>query len=797
MFKNYIKIAWRNLRNNKWYSAINIIGLGVGLASFVLVLLFLNYELSYDKWNPELDKIYKLGLEDKDGIAWNGATPEPLGRLITDKYSNAEAATRISGAGEYEILVGANDKKIYQKGITEVDSHFFKVFPYQLSSGNINTVLNAPNAAVITEAVKEKLFDNEDPIGKTIQLYGRLEVVVTGIMQSPDQPSALNMQVLFRSPYEKSNNHWQNFSYQTFIKIKKAVTAQQLEYDINNIYYTDQQKKDNLTYQQYLERDSKTLVFSEKLSALHNFPKSGGSNFKTIVILLVLAFLLLVAGAVNFSNLSIAASIKRAKEVGVRKVLGGNRRQLFWQFMGEAILFCSISLCIAILLVIALMPWFKQEFNIQFSIWGSNIPYFIFQIALSVTTVILLSGLYPSVFLSRFNTSKILKGNYSQGRSGLKLRNFLLVVQFTLSAFFVFAVIVITSQVHYMQTKDKGFSGAQIVRIEAQQGTREEGFDKARTALLSVPGVELVSKTTLVPGDAEVDTILNNYTFNGQTIKMTTVKVSADYFKTIGTPVLKGRDFNDSYADQNTRSIILNETAARLWGDQKAIGSFVGMPYCDSVKAEVVGITKDINVQDMANAVRPVAYSINNKACGYLSGGALLAKLSGNNLSQTIGNIETSWKQIEPDAPIRYSFLDENFQRIFNTYYTIQKTISFFALVAIMISAMGLFALTAYIIKERTKEIGIRKVLGAGVSDVVILVGRLFLRLIIAALLIAIPLSWLAATKWLQTFAYRIHLNWLMAAATILTIAVIVLVTIGTQAVKAAIANPVKSLRSE
>ncbi len=797
MFKNYIKIAWRNLRNNKWYNAINITGLGIGLASFILVLLFLNYELSYDKWNPELKKIYKLGLEDKNGIAWNGATPEPLGRLIAAKYSSAEAATRISGAGEYEILVAANDKKIYQKGITEVDSLFFKVFPYQLSSGNIHTVLNAPNAAVITEAVKEKLFGHEDPVGKRIKLYGRLEVVVNGVIQSPDQPSALNMQILFRSPHEKSNNHWQNFSYQTFIKVKKAVTAQQLERDINSIYYNDQLKDGNLTYQQYLEKDNKTLVFSEELSALHNFPKNGGSNFKTIVVLLVLAFLLLIAGAVNFSNLSIAASVKRAKEVGVRKVLGGSRKQLFRQFMGEAILSCCISLGIAVLLVIALMPWFKQEFNIEFSIWGSNISYFILQIALCIVTVILLSGLYPSVFLSRFNTSKILKGNYSQGKSGLKLRNSLLILQFTLSAFFVFAVIVITSQVYYMQTKDKGFSGDQIVRIEAQQGTREEGFDKTRAALLSIPGVELVSKTTLVPGDAEVDTILNDYTFNGQTIKMTTVKVSADYFKTIGTPVLKGRDFNDSYADQNTRSIILNETAAQLWGDQKAIGSFVGMPYCDSVKAQIVGITKDINVQDMANAVRPIAYSINNKACGYLSGGALLAKLSGNNLSQTISNIETSWKQIEPDVPVRYSFLDENFQNIFKTYYTIQKTISFFALVAILISAMGLFALTAYVIKERTKEIGIRKVLGAGVGDVVILIGRLFLQLIIVALLIAIPLSWLAATKWLQTFAYRIHLSWFMAVATILTIAVIVLITIGTQAVKAALSNPVKSLKTE
>lgn len=797
MFKNYTKIAWRNLRNNKWYSAINIIGLGVGLASFILVLLFLNYELSYDRWHPELEKVYKLGLEDKAGIAWNGATPEPLGRLITDKYNNAEAATRISGAGAYEILVAANDKKIYQKGLTEVDSLFFKVFPYQLSSGNINTVLNAPNAAVITKAVSEKLFGHENPIGQTIKLYGRLEVVVTGVMQSPDQPSALNMQVLFRSPYEKSNNHWQNFSYQTFIKIKKAVTSEVLETAINNIYYNDQLKADNLTYRQYLEKENKTLVFSEKLSALHNFPKSGGGNFKTIVVLLVLSFLLLVAGAVNFSNLSIATSIKRAKEVGIRKVLGGRRKQLFWQFMGEAILSCSISLCIAALLVVALMSWFKQEFNIQFSIWGSNIPYFILQIALCIITVILLSGLYPSVFLSRFNTSKILKGNYSQGKSGLKLRNSLLVLQFTLSAFFVFAVIVISSQVHYMQTKDKGFSGSQIVRIEAQQGARDEGFDRTRAALLSIPGVELVSKTTLVPGDAEVDTILNDYTFNGQTIKMTTVKVSADYFKTVGTPVLKGRDFNDSYADQNTRSIILNETAAGLWGDQKAIGSFVGMPYCDSVKAQVVGITKDINVQDMANAVRPIAYSINNGACGYLSGGALLAKLSGNNLSQTISNIENTWKQIEPEVPIRYSFLDENFQSIFKTYYTIQNTISFFALVAILISAMGLFALTAYIIKERTKEIGIRKVLGAGVGDVLMLVGRNFLKLVIVALLIAIPISWLAATKWLQTFAYRIHLNWLMAAATVFSIAVIVLVTIGTQAVKAAIANPVKSLKTE
>lgn len=797
MFKSYLKIAWRNLRINKWYSAINITGLGVGLASFIMVLLFLNYELSYDTWSPELQKVYKLGLEDQDGIAWNGSTPEPLGRLIAGKYSNAEAATRISGGGDYEILVAANDKKIYQKGITEVDSLFFKVFPYELSSGNINNVLNAPNAAVITQNVADKLFGPEDPLGKTIKLYGQLEAVVTGVMEAPDQPSALNMQILFRSPYEKSNSHWQNFSYQTFVKVKNHVTLSQLDNAINTIYYNDQLKSDNLSYQQYLGKENKTIVFSEKLSALHNFPRSGGSNFKTIVVLLALAFLLLVAGAVNFSNLSIATSIRRAREVGVRKVLGGSRKQLFWQFMGEAILSCSLSLIIASLLVVVLTPWLKQEFNIQWSIMGNYVSSFLWQITLLIVAVILLSGLYPSIFLSRFNTSKILKGNYSQGKSGLRLRNLLLLVQFALSGFFVFAVIVISAQVHYMQKKDKGFSGSQIMRIEARQGTREEGFEKARAILLSVPGVNSVSKTTLVPGDANIDTTLNEYTLNGVAVKMTTVKVSTDYFKTIGNSIIKGRGFNEGYADQHTRSIIINETAARLWNPQKVIGSFVGMPYCDSVKAEVIGIAKDINVQDMTNAVKPIAYSINNDACGYLSGGALLVKLSGGNLSGTISNIENTWKQIEPDIPLRYSFLDENFQRLFKTYFTVQKTISFFALVAILISTMGLFALTAYIIKERTKEIGIRKVLGAGVSDVVILVGRLFLQLVAIALLIAMPLSWLAANKWLQTFAYRIHLNGLMTAGATLAVIVIVLITVGTQALKAALSNPVGSLKNE
>jgi putative ABC transport system permease protein len=539
-------------------------------------------------------------------------------------------------------------------------------------------------------------------------------------------------------------------------------------------------------------------LFIDAAQNIHNFPKHGKSNFTTVSILLFLAGLLLLAGAINFSNLSIAASLKRAKEVGVRKTLGSSRSQLRWQFISEVAIQCLISLCFAILLVNLALPYFNRIFSIQLHFFQSgNALSLSLQIALCLLIVIVLSGLYPAVFLSRYNITKVLKGDYSAGTKGAAFRNSLIVVQFTVAAFFIIGTLVIGQQMHYMQTKNKGFSGGQVMRIQAQQNTRDRDFDVTRNTLLNIPGVEYVSKTTTVPGDAVIDTNTIAFKYSGKEYKMTSVKVSTDYFRTLNTSLVQGRMFDNSYADQNTRTAVINEAASKKLNLKNPIGAVLTFPVCDTVPVRIEGVVKNFNVSGFENAVQPVVFTIGNNACMFQSGGAILVKIKGDRIQQSVANIESAWRKMEPDFPIRYSFLDDNFQKLFASYIRLQQVINFFGFTAILISVMGLFALTAFLISQRTKEIGIRKILGAGINDLSLMLSKDFVRLILIAVFIATPLGWWAASEWLQGFAYHITINWLTFLLAAVMIIVIALLTISLQTIKAAIANPIKSLRTE
>jgi putative ABC transport system permease protein len=796
MIKNYFKIAWRNLIRTKVYSFINITGLAVGFAGFTIILLYLNYELSYDTWNPLLKQVYKIA-EQKDADILH-QTPAPLATFLKQQLPEIEAATTMQPAGDFDVLLGAGEKKIYQKGSVEADSSFFKVFPYTITEGNAATILDKPNAIVISKEVAIKLFSKENPLGKTIRVFNAFDCEVTGVIQTPATPSHLNVQFVFRSPYEKENKFWGNYSYNTYVKTKQNVTTDQLENNINRVYYNERLKKDNQSLADFRNTGNQSGLFADEVGKLHNFPKHGNSNFVTVSLLLSLAALLLLAGTINFSNLSIAASVRRAKEIGIRKVLGSGRRQLVIQIIGEIALQCLISLLAAALLVYWILPYFNTQFNIRMGFFtAGNTSLLVLQIALCLLAVILLSGLYPAIFLSKYNITKVLKGDYSTGKKGVAFRNSLIVIQFTISAFFIISTMVISKQMRYMQNKDKGFSGEQVMRLEAMQKIRDDGFDVTRNTLLAIPGVQYVSKTTTVPGDRSTDTATISYKYNGKEYRMASVKVSDDYFKTLNIPLLQGRLFNNSYSDEHTRSAIINESAIKKLNLQDPLGQTITFPYCDSVPVQIIGVVKDFNISGFETAVQPVVFTIGNNTCMFQSGGGILVKINNKNIAQTVTAIEASWKKIDPDFPIRYSFLDENFQRIFASYKQLQVIINFFALTAIFISVTGLFALTAFLINRRTKEIGIRKILGAGTGDLGLLLGKDFVRLTVIAVAIAVPLGWMTANKWLQGFAYRTPLSWFMFLAAALIIVSIAIITMSIQTIKAALANPVKSLRTE
>ncbi|MGV8878066.1 MAG: ABC transporter permease [Sphingobacteriaceae bacterium] len=796
MLKTYFKFAWRSLSKSKIYNAINILGLAAGLSSFIIILLYLNYELSYDKWNPELSKAHRVSMVSNGDIL--PQTPAPLANFLADQVKEISAATSIQPYDDYEVLLDAGGKKIYQKGMVEVDSSFLQVFPYHLLVGNPNTALNSPNSVVISQNLSDKLFGSNNPIGQSVKIFNSFDVTVTGIMEKPSSPSHLYAELLVRVPYEKPNKHWSNVSYQTYIKLKTDVEPAQLESQLNKAYYNDQLKKDVRSFEDYKKAGQQIILYTDAVPDIHNFPKYGQTNIKTVSVLLVLAILLLVAGAINFSNLSIAKSIGRAKEVGIRKVLGSGKFQLIYQFMTEIGLQCLISLLIAILVIAGSLPYINQSFQINLNFWQQGQPaWLIAQISLCLFLVILLSGLYPSVFLTRFNTSKVLRGDYSTGEKGRLFRNSLIVVQFMVTGFFISVVLIINSQMNYLQSKDKGFSDQQVMRIQATQKSREDGFTLVKTTLNNIQGVVSVAKTTQVPADNTLDTTTYSFKLAAKAYRMSSVKVSTDYFKTLQIPLVKGRLFNDTYSDQNTRAAIINETAAKRLNVGDPIGKNITFANCDSVPMQIVGIVKDFNTLGFETAMQPVVYTIENKACMYQSGGAILLKLNSSNMQQSVTAIEQAWKSIEPDFPLRYAFIDDNFQKLFSSYLRLQKVIAFFAGIAIIIAVMGLFSLTAFFARQRSKEISIRKVLGATVFNLTALLSREFLILVLISVVVISPVAWWAMQHWLQTFTYRIQISVGYFIASGMLVILIALCTVSFQAIKAAIANPAKRLRSE
>jgi putative ABC transport system permease protein len=797
MIKNYLKTAWRNTANSRTYSTINILGLAAGLASFMVILLYLNYEFSFDQWDPELKQVYRVSMRQKDDYL--STTPAPLSAFLAQKYTNAAAATSLESAGDFEILLSANGKKIYQKNVVTADSFFFKVFPYKMVKGNALNALTQPKAVVLSEELSHKLFGDADPIGQPVKIFNAITAVVTGVMQEPKGPSQLTAKMVMLDQYFKQNSFWENYSYQTYIKLKRPAPDAQVEDAINKVFYNDHLKKDNKSYAFYKTHGQQTALFVDQVTNIHNFPKHGDSNIATVSVLLALAVLLLLAGAINFSNLTIAKAIRRAKEVGVRKVLGSSRGQLVAQFMTETALQCLMSMGVALLVVYLALPYINNSFNIHLNyLYQDNSLWLAAQIALCLVLIILFSGFYPSVLLSRFNNSKVLKGDYSAGKQGVLFRNGLMVVQFMVSVFFIIAVLVINKQLDYMQVKDKGFSGDQVMRITTTQPTRENGFDHAANTLLAVPGVSYVSKATKVPGDYTLtDTSTFSFKHNGKPYRMSSVKISKDYFKTLQVALVKGRYFTDAFADQNTRTAVINESAAQLLNLPNAIGQTITFPMCDSVPLQIVGVVKDFHVGGFERKVQPEVYTIGNKACMFQSGGAILVKINTSHISQSVAAIDQAWKKLEPDFPLRYSFINENFQQLFASYTRLQTIISFFAAVAVTISVMGLFAMAAFFMKQRTKEIGVRKVLGASVAQLATLLSKEFVYLVLLSIVLIIPVAWWLMQKWLQTFAYRVSIGgWVFFAGAAIAM-LIAVITISFHSIKAALANPVNSLRNE
>lgn len=799
MFKNYLKMAFRNLWKNKGYTAINIGGLTIGLTCFLLLLLYLNYQFSYDQWNPQLKKVFRIS-QIQDNGDYTTQTPEPLGFLL---QQNSPAIKHITHVGYWggEMLFSVDDEGFYIDDVATTDSAFFRVFPYKLLAGNPQTVLQKPGSLVLTPEVSHTLFGNENPIGKTVKIHNSFTATVTGIMAEPKGPSDMPIKAVWLDPFLKQNNHWGAFVYKTFILSNASISSDELQTKLNKIYYNLHIKKGNKTLSQFRTEGHKTALVVDALPDLHNFPKNEKSNIGTVWILFLLAVLLLLSGIANFTNLSVASNVSRAREVGVRKVLGTSRLSLIVQFMIETAIQCAFALFLSLILTELLLPLFNHAYNLHLSFWNDYFHFNIFgQIGIALLAVIILSGIYPAVFLSHFQPSIILKGNFSGTSKGKFFRNALIVLQLTISIFFIIGILIIYFQIHYMKTRDMGLQTSQLLSIKATQETREKNFSSTKNKLLRIPGIESVAKATTVPGNtSSFDTSTYKYLYAGNTYRLGVVRVSLDYFKTIGAKILTGREFSKIRPVDTINSIILNESAVKRLNLKNPIGTTISPAnnQCRTTTAyRVIGVVNDFHVAGFNTPIIPTIYSVVNY-CPWIGGGTILVKLNPKNISKTLTDIKSKWKQIEPGFPIRYSFVDQDFTKLLKKYNRLEKLILSFSIIAILIALMGLFSLVAFMTKHRTREIAVRKVLGASLKDILQLINKSFLMLIVIANIIAWPITYILAQKWLNGFAYRIDMPvWPFIIATIVSI-VLTILTVSVQAWRAARANPVEALKYE
>jgi len=807
MFKNYLKTAFWFLLKNKSFSLINVIGLAIGTLCCLYILLYVEDQYSYDKHQNHAGDIYRITASlsvpgDKHNIS---ACSPPIAPAMKRDFPEVQQFTRVVtdfNAGKH--LLRYKEKLVYEDKPVYVDSTFFDVFTYHFTSGNAKNVLSEPYSLVMLKPTAEKLFGNEDPVGKVIEIddnNGKNDYKVTGVVDESLGKSHLraNMFITMNSggmgEFIRQNNSWggNNLTY-SYVKLRPRADDAALEKKLPAFLnkYGGQQLKDvgmeKILHLQPLSSIHTTTVYEKDLS------KSVEPSF--LYILLLIAILIQVIACINFMNLSTARASRRAKEVGVRKVVGAERSDLMKQFMSESFLLSLISVLIALPLLLLTLPALNQitQAGIHISMFANYRLWLLLGGIIAITGLI--AGSYPAFYLSAFEAIKVIKGNFTSHISATGVRRSLVVFQFALSIILIAGIIVIYSQLNYIQHKDLGFDRNQkLVFSFYTQDTRNkiDGFSNDLRQLSEVKAVGRANNylSQVVFNDYPVYLAGENPANATDVQNMST---DENFVKANGIKIISGRDFHL----YDTGKVLVNETVLRRLGlkPEQAPGTklYTQFPGVPEFNREIAGVMKDFNFNSLHDEVKPLMF-IYSDPQPYMSN--LTIATESKNYQALLSKIEALWHKDFPSAPFDYKFLDLEVQKQYETEVTLSKIINSFTIMAILISCLGLFGLAAFSAEQRKKEIGVRKVLGASVSGLVALLSKDFLKLVGIAILIATPVAWWAMNKWLQAFAYRVEIGWWMFVLAGCIAIIIAMITISFQAIRAAIANPVKSLRTE
>ena len=806
MLKNYLKVVFRNLMRNKIFSFINILGLAIGMMCTILILLWVRNELSYDMFNKNADRIYRTVLSGRiNNKDFNTAlSPAPMGVTLKRDCPEVEAYTRIGDVG-YTPVIRYGEKVFREKHFILVDSSFFKVFTTEFVKGNPATALTQPNTVVLTESTAHKYFGNENPIGKVLNADKNYNYVVTGVIKDFPIESHFHFDFLgsLSTVEESRSTSWLNCSFYTYLLLKEGTDPAEFQKKLNVEMrkFVEPQVKANsgISFEQFEAAGNRYGYLLQPLNSIHLYSHmeseiEPNGNITYVYIFSAIALVILLIACINFINLSTSRSEQRAKEVGIRKTLGSQKTQVAGQFILESVLTCLLAILIAIGLVDLLLPFFNNiaDKRIVFNPVGNIYnPLFIILFAIIIG---LMAGSYPAFYLSSFLPAHVFSRNIKKGSRKAILRSCLVVFQFSVSILLIIGTFVIYNQLKFVQEKNLGFNKDQVIIID-NAGDIGQNLDSFKHDIMNNPNVISISNSGVIPGDRR-NVSLSSFKLRGasslQFANLNYIYCDYNFQKTYMMQMAAGRYFSETHPADST-AVVVNEAAAKKFGIKKLEGKYLtnmtGKP-----NWKIIGIIKDFNLSSLHDKVFPLAI-FPYKSFRY--GQFLSIRVKPGDYSGTVSFLERSWKKYAGDEDLDYSFLDKDLQNLYLADQRTNKIAAIFSVLAIFIAGLGLLGLATFTMERRIKEIGIRKVLGASVPEIILLLSNEYTKLVLFANIIAWPVAYYVMNKWLQSFAYRININWwvfVIAGGFALAIA---LATVSFQAIRAAIANPVESLRYE
>ena len=816
MFKNYLKIAWRNIKRYKSYSFINITGLAIGMAVCILILFFVQDELSFDTHHEHKDRIYRLERQfyAADGSVRHGfCTLAPsFVPLLESDFPEMEHVVRMLGSGNTMVSIG--DNNFIEERFYFAEQDIFEVFTIPLIHGDPQTALKESGGLVLSESMVRKYFGDEDPMGKQMRIDRENLFQVTGVMKDVPKSSHLHFDFLGsfitlkgRYWYHGSDDDYffgtRNFTDNVtivYMRLSESVDpneiAARIPRFIDRHLGTRTDDDGNI-----IHASQGTNINLRKVSDIHLYSHTNNelepnSDIRYVTLFTLIAVFILIIACINFMNLSTARAAKRAREVGLRKVVGANRMLLTSQFLGESMLVAILAMALALVLVALLLPYFSA-----FSGHDLNFGLLINPLGLLILVVVFLiaglaAGLYPAVYISAFKPATILRGELTRGTKGAILRKVMVVFQFAISAVLIVSVGVVFKQMHYLQNANLGFDRENIVLIPADSAIREN-WQEVKQALLSSPDILAATVSKRAPSGRLHDAPGFRTEVNGEVVNSPSMphnRVGHDFFKTYGMEIVAGRDFSIEYPTDVDEAFIINETAVRLLG-WKSPEDALGAPmstFAPNLRGRIIGVVADFNYESMHHEIIPMITYVRIAAANTVS-----LRIASGKIQKFMPHVQEVWDRFNPGYPVSYTFLDDRLNELYRNEARMMQMFSYFSILAILIACLGLFGLASFTAEQRTKEIGVRKVLGASLLNIVVLLSREFIKWVLVANIIAWPVAYFAMNKWLQNFAYKVHIGWIVFVLTAVLTFVIALLTVSYQSVKAAMADPVHALRYE